>query len=199
MRYERLLQEARAAGIHALPQLASLDQSPLGTTTLGGRRPTMETSITEAMSGADTPRARAELGLTMVCEAHAARGGHLYVMRDGRLELAASLGAELPDDELQPQLEDFCHQHLSAPDMPTTFAPNGQPPPASSTGLFTDAAGTTFQPIAIQCVVDGAALLAGVAALLPGQARSARSDAIHIVALVGSYLIRAGDAHGVPC
>jgi hypothetical protein len=160
----------------------------------------METSITEAMSGADSPRARAELGLSMLCEVHAARGGHLYVMHDGRLRLAASLGADQPDDELEPLLEDFWQQQLSAADMPTTFAPGGQTPPASSTtSLLSDAHGTAFQPIAIQCVVDGAALLAGVAVLLPGETRQARPDAVHVVALVGSYLVRAGDAHAVPC
>ena len=60
MRYERLMQEARRAGIHALPALASLDADPLGTSTLGGTRAT-ETLVTEALSGAESRPARAAL------------------------------------------------------------------------------------------------------------------------------------------
>src|SRR6185436_16632855 len=115
------------------------------------------------------------------------------LLRDGQLTLSASLGSEAPDAELQPLLDEFWHQQLIAPDMPTTFAPGGQPTPASSTSLLTDSRGTTFQPIAIQCVVDGASMLAGIAALLPGQTRQARSDAMHVVSLVGNYLVRSGD------
>jgi hypothetical protein len=197
-RYERLLQEARIAGIHALPQLAALDATPISSTALGGRRPTIETSLTDALSAAETPRARAELALGLLCEVHAARGGHLFVLRDGALEHAATLGADAPDEALRPMLDDIWQQQLAAADMPTQLAPHGLPS-ASSTNLLTDTQGASFQPVAIQCVVDGATVLAGIVALIPGHDRQPRSDASHVVGIVGNYLIRSGDAHAVAC
>ena len=83
MRYERLMQEARRAGIHALPELASLDADPLGTSMLGGTRAT-ETVVTEALSGAESRPARAAMALGLLCDAYGAGGGHLYLMGEER-------------------------------------------------------------------------------------------------------------------
>ena len=100
------------------------------------------------MSSAETPQARARAALALLCDAHAARGGHLYVLRDGVLALVASLGTEAPTDELRPLLDDIWQQQVGAADMPTTFAPAGVPAAPSNTSLLTDARGATFQPVA---------------------------------------------------
>ncbi|HMI89769.1 MAG TPA: hypothetical protein VK509_00320, partial [Polyangiales bacterium] len=102
-RYERLLQEARSAGMPALlPQLTSFGSTHVGTTALGGGRATVVNSVTSALKSGDDAGERAAIALRLLCEAHAARGGHLYMMRESGLELSASLGADVPDQRLQP-------------------------------------------------------------------------------------------------
>jgi serine/threonine-protein kinase len=196
-RYERLMQEARRAGMHALPQLASFDTAPIGTTTLGGARAT-ETIVTEALKGADGVNARTSMALSLLCEAHAASGGHLYVMGESGLGLAASFAADPPDDRLEPFLINFWQQHLLEPDMPTAFVPEGGPAAVSTASLWTDSRGTLYQPVLISCMVDGATMHVGIAVLIPGEAPERKLNAPEITTTIATYLLRSGDARGVP-
>ena len=197
-RYERLTQEARNAGMAVLPQLDSFAATThVGPTALGGVRATIEHSVTSALNSAEDAAARAQVALQLVCDAHAAPGGHLYVLRDDGLVLAASSGSREPDEQLRRFVTAFWQRHLMEPDLPTTFVPEGSPTPATSSELWTDGHGTPYQPILITTTVRGDLLHVGVVALIPSERPSRNASAIHVVGTVGSYLLSSGDAIAV--
>lgn len=195
-RYEQLLQDARRAGIHALPHLESFASTHVGATALGGVRATIESSVTAAFERADHPAARAEVALGLLCEAHGARGGHLYVMREDGLALACSLAAAA-DAQLQPQLADFWQRHLLEADLPTAFIPEGSPLALSTAHQWCDGRGTPYQPVLLSRVVDGTTVHVGVAVLIPGGASDRNPNAGQVIATVAGYLLDSGDATGV--
>jgi hypothetical protein len=193
-RYEQLVHEARVAGIHALPQLDSFTSTHVGTTSLGGARATVESSVTAAFkSAAEHPAARAEVALGLLCEAHASRGGHLYVLGERGLALACSLSAA-PDPQLEPLLHAFWQDNLLEPDLPTECIPEGSPEATPAAKQWTDSRGTAYQPLLISCVADGIALHVGVALLIPGGSAHRSAGATQVVTTVASYLLAAGDA-----
>jgi hypothetical protein len=195
-RYEQLVHEARVAGIHALPQLDSFTSTHVGTTSLGGARATVESSVTAAFrSAAEHPVARAEVALGLLCEAHASRGGHLYVLGEHGLALASSLSATA-DPQLEPLLHAFWQDNLLEPDLPTECIPEGSPEVTPAAKHWTDARGTPYQPVLISCMADGVALHVGVALLIPGGSLDRSAGATQIVTTVASYLLASGDARG---
>ena len=194
-RYERLMQEARRAGIYALPELASLDASGVGTATLGGLRAT-ETVVTEALSGADRPAVAQHDGARDDVRCHGAGGGHLYLMGEDGLGLAATVAAEAPEG-LEGLVTSFWNQRVEEPEMPTAFIAEGPSVPTTS-NLWTDARGTAFEPVPISCVVDGTLLHVGVAVLTPGSIKPRHVNATEVTSTIGKYLIQCGDARGVP-
>jgi tetratricopeptide (TPR) repeat protein len=193
-RYERLMQEAQRAGIYALPQLASLDAGPVGTSTLGGPRAT-ETVVTEVLNTADGRAARSTMALGLLCDAYGAGGGHLYLMGEDSLDLAATVAAEAPD-ALDALVTSFWNQRLEEPDMPTAFVADAEAP--ASTGMWTDSRGTAYQPVPISCVVGGVSLHVGVALLIPGGEKPRNVRAAEVTATIGKYLIQCGDTRGLP-
>ena len=167
----------------------------MGTATLGGARAT-ETIVTEALSGVDGRQARSAMALGLVCDAHGAGGGHLYLMSEDGLGLAATVAAEAPD-ALEGLVTSFWNQCLEEPEMPTAFVANGPPTPTTS-NLWTDARGTAYEPVPISCVVDGISLHVGVAVLIPGSIKPRHVNAAEVTSTIGKYLLQCGDAHGVP-
>ena len=194
MRYERLMQEARRAGIHALPELASLDADPMGTSVLGGTRAT-ETIVTEALSGAESRPRRAAMALGLLCDAYGAGGGHLYLMDKSALVLSATVAAEDPD-ALEPLVTSFWHRLLEDADMATEIVTNG-PTPSASSYLWTDRRGTPYEPMTIGCVVDGVTLHVGVAVLIPDAVQPRSIKAADVATTIAKYLLDCGDARGV--
>jgi tetratricopeptide (TPR) repeat protein len=193
MRYERLMHEARRAGIHALPELASLAADPLGTSVLGGTRAT-ETVVTEALSGAESRPARAAMALSMLCDVYGAGGGHLYLMGESALVLSATIAAA-DSDAFEPLVSDFWHRLMEEPDMATEIVSDGAPPSTASS-LWTDRRGTPYEPVTIGCVVDGVALHVGVAVLIPDAVQPRSINAADIASTIGKYLLDCGDARG---
>jgi hypothetical protein len=138
------------------------------------------------------------VALELICEAHAASGGHLYVMRNDGLALAASLGVEPPDAELTRYVAAFWQQHLSAADVPTAFLPESHAAAPGSTTLgWSDVRGVAYQPILISTLVSGDRVYVGVAALIAGAHPSADPNAAQITTSVGAHLLDSGDAVAV--
>jgi hypothetical protein len=89
-RYERLWDEARLAGVTALPEL----QDVKSTMTTSHQRSMGWTSNRE---GVHTSSLRTERALQQVCEVTGARSGHLYVRTPTGFELVASHGGHAAD------------------------------------------------------------------------------------------------------
>jgi hypothetical protein len=197
-RYERLTHEARAAGLDVLPQLESIASTHVGPTALGGVRATVEPSVTAALRRAEDARSRAHAAIELICEAHVASGGHLYVMRRDGLGLAASLGAGPPDAELTHHVTSFWERHLRAADEPTVFVPEPQTlSPGSTTVGWSDVRGVSYQPVLISALVAGDRVYVGVAALIAGAHPNAHPNAPQITTSIGALLLDAGDAVAV--
>jgi hypothetical protein len=196
-RYERLMEEARAAGMRALPQLDSLASTHVGVTAASGLRATVEHSVMSALSAAEDASARAQVALSLVCDAHAAPGGHLYVVRREGLVLAASAGGRADDEHLRKLVSAFWQRHLAEADLPTAFVPEGSPEPESSSEVWTDMRGTPYHPVLISTQRDGDLIHVGVAALIPNERPHHNPSAPHVTGTVGSYLLSTGDACGV--
>jgi len=197
-RYERLMDEARAAGMDVLPQLESIASTHVGPTALGGVRATIESSVTATLRRADDGRSRAHAALELICEAHVASGGHLYVMHHDGLALAASLGAGPPDAELTRYVASFWQRHLTAADVPTAFVPEPQAASPGSTTLgWSDVHGVSYQPILISALVSGDRVYVGVAALIASAHPNADPNAAQITTSVGTHLLDSGDAVAV--
>ena len=160
------MQEARRAGVHALPELACFEVTRVGSAALGGTRATVETSVTETLAGATAARRAAALALSLLCEAHAARAGYLYLVGEDGLALAATLAAEAPD-ALEGLVTSFWNQCVEEPEMPTAFIADG-PPAEATSNLWTDSRGTAYEAIPMSCVIDGVSLHVGIAVLIPG-------------------------------
>jgi tetratricopeptide (TPR) repeat protein len=197
-RYELLMQEAGAAGVQpSLPGLESFASTHIATTALGRMRGSADGTATSALKRCDDAVARAGVALQLLCDANAARGGHLYVMRESGLELAASLGAALPDEQLRPLLAAYWQRQLADPDLPTAYLPEGPVEPDPSDQLWTDSRGTQYRPLLIRCCVEDAIMHVGVAVLIANAGPDGRPTDVQVAATVASHLLAAGDALGI--
>jgi hypothetical protein len=194
--YERLLHEARRAGVRALPQLSLLGTPSLPPTTFTGTQPT-DMLVTRAIDGAEGRAGRAAAALVLLCEAHAADGGYLYVHRGSGLALAAAHAVDAPERQLAASVDDFWRRSVLEPDMPTALLTEGDESITSHAGPITDARGTIYRPVPIGCTVDGATLHVGIALLVAGDAWERKPNAAEVIVTVASQLLRAGDAHAV--
>ena len=196
-RYARLMEDVRAAGMRALPQLGAFAVTMAPTSAHHHAHSAIESTITSAMSSAEDGASRAQVALALVCDAHAAPAGHLYVLRDEGLVLAASSPGCEPDEQLRRFVTAFWERQLLEPELPTAFVPEGSPVPGSSSEVWTDRKGTTYHPVLISAAAGKDKLHVGVAAVVPGAQPSTNARATQVTVTVGSYLLHSGDAVGV--
>jgi tetratricopeptide (TPR) repeat protein len=191
-RYERLMEEAARGGSGPLPGLADFDSG--SARSLGSS--SHDALVTEAMSGADQTRARAQRALRLLCDERRAEGGYLYLFTEQGLSLAASIGSDEAPEGLLPfltkRLEDDDEEQITE----TIAAPAGQIFPVEDTTAFTDHMGTVHDPVMLTCVLEGKTRHAGVA-VLSHRGAPIRTTSSSLVAAVSAHLIRAGDTAGV--
>jgi hypothetical protein len=191
-RYERLMEEAAKGGSGPLPGLADFDSG--SARSLGSS--SHDALVTEAMSGADQTRARAQRALRLLCDERKAEGGYLYLFTEQGLSLAASLGNDDAPEGLLPfltkRLEDDDEEQITE----TIAAAALTIIPAQDTSAFTDEMGTVHDPIMLTCVLDGKMRHAGVA-VLTHRGAPVQTTNTSLVAAVSAHLIRAGDTAGV--
>jgi tetratricopeptide (TPR) repeat protein len=195
-RYERLMLEARAAGIRSLrPADGALDQ--FASTQLVNEQVTVATTIGQTLDAIENSDERARQALQMLCEAHGGTAGHLYVMRDQGLVHAASLAALSPAETLHASVMSFWNRQLESGDMATAFVPEGGSDEVSLDGSWTDSAGTSWRPVLLQCMASDAHQHVGVVVVTEaGTVMSPKSGSEAAVA-VAEYFIRTGVALGV--
>ena len=195
-RYERLMDEARGAGIAMLPQLSAFESTAFGSTDFATRISAV-TAIAAAMSGISDPQARAQRALQMLCEARRARGGYLFLTTASGLTLAAATTDAPPGAGMQEFARDFWTQQINDDDPDTEIPVHGASVTTHGTLIWTDLAGAIHQPLLISGVIDRVLTHAGVALLIPDAAGGRPSVSMQIVAELGVLLIRAGDTLGV--
>jgi hypothetical protein len=193
--YERLMDEARRAGVQVLPQLSEFESTMMSATRMG-QPGTPKSGSLQALRHARTSAERAALAIKAICEARGARAGHLYLASESGLTLAASHASAPPDARLL-ELVTFAGQE-SRTEMATAPLTDPPPPSASTPGFFTDAPGAVHRPLLLTCSDGGRELCAGVAVVVLDGAQSVAAGAAAIVAGVAARLIEAGDAQAAP-
>jgi hypothetical protein len=213
-RYERLMDEARNTGVIVLPELSDF-QTKLTTSnwrsmpnipgmpslasmqnaaSTPGPLPSRAHEVPEILAGTSSPQERAAKVLALLCEARAARAGHLYLQTEKGLELVASHGTAAPSEALQEYVSRYVTEQLET-DSHATVIDNhaGQ----YTSAAWVDPRGVTHQPSLIMGEVDGAKVCAGAAVIEAPARMQTEISTQQLLDSVGNYLLRTGDARGI--
>jgi hypothetical protein len=189
-RYERLMEEARAAGLAAMPELAEFVSTLLPITRTQARDAT-STSVLEAMSGAGDRSERAERALRLLCAGRNASSGQLFLCTASGLAFAASEGPGEPPEGLRKFLEAYLRADDAACDSATSLVTDVGAEAAQPATCWTDANGAVHRPLVLNGVLDGASRQIGVASFVDSP--EPRRVEVALCTAIAAYLIEAGD------
>mgnify|MGYP003444457434 FL=1 len=194
-RYERLINEAARCGMRAasvLPDLAVLaseDTSALGSDALS-------TAITRSMAGSRSAEERTQLALQMICAAHAASVGHLYLLTAAGLVLRASQGADSPAPELAGQVSRYVSDKQQRSDDLEEMVTGELAQEEQLTSLIRTE-GLSYELLPLACVIDAVSTLAGVAVVEVSQARIRNEKQSQLLSALAMSMLQAGDCDGL--
>jgi tetratricopeptide (TPR) repeat protein len=196
VRYERLLDEARRAGLRVRSEPVP---HPAGVSASAGptRSESIVALVTRTLRESPTAAERARRSLQLLCGAHSASVGYLFLFGENGLALAASQSSEpTPDGLREYLLEYLAHEHE---DLSTTTAIVTSPsrPSITSKPHWTDPEGLIYRPIVLTCTVEQKTRHAGIAALVTGVQRSWQAVQPQLAAALAELLIEVGDATGL--
>jgi hypothetical protein len=167
-RYERLVNDAGRRGLHVASALGDFDTGAtiVSSALAGDDVPSM---VQRSMLGAERSEQRAEVALHLICDMRRSRAGHLYLVSGESLTLASSRGEAVPES-LAALVHEYLVQEQNRSETMTMMATGNlldELPDASSTRI----GDTTYQFLLLSCVVDGAGVVAGVAAVVADDTR----------------------------
>jgi tetratricopeptide (TPR) repeat protein len=195
-RYERLMLEARAAGIRSL-RPADDALAHFTSPQLGNDHVTVATTIGQMLDAIENSDERARQALQMLCEAHGGTAGHLYVMRKQGLVHAASHAALSPSAMLTASVMGFWNDQLESGDMATAFVSDDGSHEVSLHASWTDSADTSWRPVLLQCMAADAHRHVGVLVVTAARSVTSPMSASEAAVAVAEYFIRTGVAIGV--
>jgi tetratricopeptide (TPR) repeat protein len=189
VRYERLMGEARGAGVTVLPALTAFESTMFGNTEISTRGSVIA-MIAESMIGAHDADERGARALRLLCKARGAQGGHLFLGVASELRLAASYAADPPDAALERAVSDFWSHQSDDSDPDTAQVSDGTSAHGYSTLQWTDLRGTTYQPVLVSGKVGKEIVNAGVALLIEHDNGAAAATSMPLVAELAGFLVR---------
>jgi hypothetical protein len=175
-RCERLLEAAAAAAAQQEPTAWGAALLAPGGGTKTDRTSQLASEVTRAMAGSEAAEGRALRALRLLCEAHAAVAGHLYLASVEGVRLAATFGATAPDASLTLLTARHLQADLQQRADVTRVDNDSQPrlePDARIT--FKDQDGHAFEPLVLHCNVAGSARCAHAGAPATRCRRSTRA------------------------
>ncbi|HKU38517.1 MAG TPA: protein kinase [Polyangiales bacterium] len=194
-RYERLMNEAARSGMHAklsledFAALAAADESTVD-------RDELLTMVTRSLSGNRSSDERTQIALQMICAAHGARSGHLFLLTPAGPVLRASQGAAAPTAELAHTVSGYVadkqQQAEELDDMATGLLSED-----SVLSAVVRVAGGSYELLPLSCVVDASSTLAGIAAIEVGEARARNDKQAQLLTALAASLLQSGDSHGL--
>lgn len=196
-RCERLVEAAAAVQQEA--QVSSWGATLQGPSNgKADRTSQLSSEVSQAMAGAEDAEGRALRALRLLCEAHVAIAGHLYLANDAGVRLAASYGTETAESSLSAltaqHLQADLQQRADITRVDNDSQPRFEPDARVS---FKDAHGTCFEPLVLHCNVAGDARCAGIAWLArQSPPQGARRPAQFTSALC-AYLIEQAETTGI--
>ncbi|HKP62856.1 MAG TPA: protein kinase [Polyangiales bacterium] len=188
-RYQRLMNEARRRGLQ--PAAARGELSPMntveGSAALAGE---IKTLVLLTMSHEASGPGRARAALEMICAAHGAKRGLLYVHVNAGLVRAASIGAEPPPPELA-QLQELiirAGERASELDEMTTDALSQE-----SAGESIEVGAIRYELLLLSCAVANENRVAGVAAVEGGAGTVDRVRSVQLRHALAGHILAAAD------
>jgi hypothetical protein len=190
-RFERLLQEATRHGMQTSIQL-----SDFATSTMLGDATTflhdVHGAVLRAMQGAQTPQDRAGRALRLLCEAHGAGAGHLFLRASGVFMLRASHPGAAPPEGLRRVAHEYLLEQQSKTDMISSDIETGELEEEESSLRVAEVDGIRYKLLLLSCAVAGTGRLAGVAAIVEGTESAHPSQAI-LLSSLATHFVRSGD------
>lgn len=161
-RYERLMNEAARVGMQATLTMAKYQA--LAGPTHSALDSELLTTASRIMTARHSTKERATAALDIICKAHGARAGHLFLIAPAGPLLCASKDDCAPPDALAHSVATYISEQqrraTELDDMATSAGTDAHalPAPVSSGDRI-------HQLLMLRCMVDGATVLVGVAAL----------------------------------
>jgi hypothetical protein len=154
--------------------------------------------ISRAMAGAESAEGLAARALRLLCDHHGANAGHLYLVDEHGLRLAASLGADPPDEALRELAIERMQADLRNQENVTRVdGDSGVRCEHDTRALWTDQHGQPFEPRILHCTQNGAPRCAGVALLAQTPLLRRATHSAQLTTVVSAYLINAGETSGI--
>jgi hypothetical protein len=189
-RYERLMDEARHAGVQVLPQLTDF-QTRLTTTFLSQQR-SASTIVTARMALADTKQKRADCALRLLCENRSASAGQLYLQTAHGLEHAAAFGETAPSPAQYGFVYRYLSEQLDTADTATAIS-KGESAIGCGVSQWLAPDGAVYQALLLMGEFDGKRTCAGVALVQIGERTATEVAALQLSEALASYLLLVGD------
>jgi tetratricopeptide (TPR) repeat protein len=192
-RYERLMDDARLAGLPLLPALSELGGA------LGGRswdRSQSTTALIERKLGpARNAKERAERALQLLCGARGLGRGHLYLHDGTRLAHAAAHGAPEPSAELTESLRAFFERELQAHEQITAVLDDVHS--ARTTQATSRKDEPAFEPVCLSYMDGDTIVHVGVLAIELRKGVATVMSTTPLIEAMAEHLASIGDAPGV--
>ncbi len=204
-RYERLMEEARLAGMSVLPQLSAFETKLSGSLGVGaaGSAATRR-HVEQHMKDATSAEERAQRAVQMMCEARDARAGHLFLRAPGGgVRLAGSFcslgagSAEPPDEVLRKAMGDYFQAHAIADDTRTAVLSTNAALMPGTTMAYARDRGVAYLPVLLSVLHDGELIVAGVLALELGESGASPMSTTPLIEALVAHLASCGDVPGI--
>ena len=175
--------------LRSFAELASGESASLG-------RDEMLTIVTRSMASHRSSEERTQLALQMICSAHGASAGYLYLIGPAGLVLRASHGPDLPPAELVDQLTGYLDEKLQrAGDMDDMVTGDLPDDDALTSLVRVEEDSYEFLPLA--SVVEATSILAGVAVVAVTESRVRNAKQTHLLHAIAANLLQVGDTQGL--
>ena len=195
-RYERLMDDARRAGVAVTPELSQF-ASTMMPSTHSSTRGSANIAVERVMRDAETKEERAQHALSLLCEKFGARAGYLYLCDNSGLHFAASHAAGPATEGVVALVRAELTYELSDGGRATRVVGEASVVQTEAESAWMNGSGIVFRPLVLTCSIDGAVHHAGVVALAARSIRRQRRELSGIIAAVAASLIRSGDTAGV--
>ncbi len=160
-----------------------------------GRNAVTPHHVREQLAAATTSLERAQRALELLLEATDANGGHLFGVRDGRLELLVSHSIAPASPQLMAALSCYLREQCTEQATVALEDIRGQRPTSSALEAL-HADGRRFEPILLSGGAPDPMIAAGIAVLTFPEG-SARKIPLEIAAAISASLIASHDVTGI--
>jgi len=196
-RYERLMNEAARHGMQAKLSLAEFEAlASVGASAFTGRD--LSTAVTRNLAAHRGRDERARAGLEMICAAHAASVGHLFLITPAGPVLAASLVESAPSASLLTQVSEYVARKQAHADGLDDMATGVLDEQEGTLVLSHTSRDTRYELLPLSSVENAASVLVGVAAIQVSEGRARNEKQLQLLSAIASSLAQHGDGERDP-